>query len=486
MSQTPLKPTYTGFVYSTLDALILFEACLRGVLNHVARRPHDRERSDLIRSGNVFIYEENASGIKRWTDGVPWSPSRILGNFLVYRELEKAFPPGEKKKALKKQKKPTAGGITKAEARSPSASATVDHMTAAAVGLAAGASSPRPSGCPSLDDKESDKDRYLIGSLVDSYPFKEKGLVKKTISISYRGVPHHLVSYYSVEDARVQLRTPTHDDALGSFAMQIRPELLSQQNFRVALEQDETSFPHGPPHLHAAPHGAPPHGAMIMGGMHPHLVALPMPPPHMQPDMQRRLPMASSSMAGVPQDHPPHLDLVQSYSAHQWQPSHAYDEGMSHPQGPLAPFASHHQFGDAAARQPHYPSRASSLSYAGDGDSRSMAMAALNVGSYTGNIDHEADNGPEYSHQPAARPLVMTSQFAGQTTGTGHLGAVIHPSPAHRQYQVDGGACMPLDSQGRSLYSRVPAWPQDAGAAAVRQAQSQGVTLDTDYLPSRR
>jgi hypothetical protein len=54
--------------------------------------------------GNVFIYEENASGIKRWTDGVTWSPSRIMGNFLVYRELSEPFPAGEKKKAKKRKR----------------------------------------------------------------------------------------------------------------------------------------------------------------------------------------------------------------------------------------------------------------------------------------------------------------------------------------------------------------------------------------------
>jgi hypothetical protein len=96
-SSSPLSPTFYGHIASTQDALILFEACLSGAVNHVARRPHDRERTSLIKSGNVFIYEEHSSGIKRWTDGVPWSPSRILGNFLVYRELERPFPPGEKK-----------------------------------------------------------------------------------------------------------------------------------------------------------------------------------------------------------------------------------------------------------------------------------------------------------------------------------------------------------------------------------------------------
>lgn len=99
-----MKPTWDGFLHTTYDALMVLEACLRGNLKHVARRPHDRERTQVIRSGNVFIYEEKSSGIKRWTDGVTWSPSRIMGNFLVYRELSAPFPAGEKKKAKKRKR----------------------------------------------------------------------------------------------------------------------------------------------------------------------------------------------------------------------------------------------------------------------------------------------------------------------------------------------------------------------------------------------
>jgi hypothetical protein len=63
------KPTFTGFVQNSMDGLILFEACLSGKLDHVPRRPHNRERSQLIESGNILIYQENESGINRWTDG---------------------------------------------------------------------------------------------------------------------------------------------------------------------------------------------------------------------------------------------------------------------------------------------------------------------------------------------------------------------------------------------------------------------------------
>jgi hypothetical protein len=99
-----MAPTWSGFIHSTMDALFVLEACLQGKLSHIPRRPHDRERANIITSGNVFIYEENASGIKRWTDGVTWSPSRIMGNFLVYRELNEPFPAGEKKKAKKRKR----------------------------------------------------------------------------------------------------------------------------------------------------------------------------------------------------------------------------------------------------------------------------------------------------------------------------------------------------------------------------------------------
>ncbi|XP_044717578.1 gti1/Pac2 family domain-containing protein [Hirsutella rhossiliensis] len=199
---SPLNPTWQGHIASTLDALMLFEGSLGGLLNHVPRRPHDRERQDLIQSGSVFIYEEHASGIKRWTDGVSWSPSRILGNFLIYRELEKPFPPGEKKRALKKK--------------------NISSYVAAGIDLG------------------KDTERSLIGSLIDSYPFKTDGLVKKTISITYRGVPHHLVSYYSVEDVMSgRLMTPSKDNRLREIVP--RMELMTSQNFRAPVDEVDAS-----------------------------------------------------------------------------------------------------------------------------------------------------------------------------------------------------------------------------------------------------
>ncbi|KAG9252780.1 Gti1/Pac2 family-domain-containing protein, partial [Emericellopsis atlantica] len=187
-----LLPTFEGEVYTTFDALILFEACLSGKFNHCPRRPHDRERPQLIKSGHIFVYEEESSGIKRWTDGVNWSPSRILNNFLVYREIIPSNNPGEKKRALK----------NKSENGS---------------------------------NRRSQSGGIIIGSLTDSYDFKEPdGLVKKTISIKYNNINHHLVSYYTIEDALSgKLRRPsTSQEFCG---LRIRAELLFQQQFRSTI-----------------------------------------------------------------------------------------------------------------------------------------------------------------------------------------------------------------------------------------------------------
>lgn len=84
--------TFYGIIRSPEDVVILLEACRRGLLPRVTKRMSNEERA-CIRSGSVFVYDETESGIRRWTDGRAWSPSRIQGDFLVYREVEKKLPP---------------------------------------------------------------------------------------------------------------------------------------------------------------------------------------------------------------------------------------------------------------------------------------------------------------------------------------------------------------------------------------------------------
>lgn len=84
----------------------------------------------------------------------------------------------------------------------------------------------------------TENERQLIGSLIDSYEFKQDGLVKKTMSVTVHGVTNHLISYYHVDDVMSnRLRTPSQIDNLRY--VRPRTELISQQNFRLPIENVE-------------------------------------------------------------------------------------------------------------------------------------------------------------------------------------------------------------------------------------------------------
>ncbi|KAJ9568947.1 uncharacterized protein HLK63_L06369 [Nakaseomyces glabratus] len=85
-----ISPTFKGYIEDESDVLLILQATLDGKLQQIPRRPYEIERPYLIVSGNIFVFVEEISGIKRWTDGISWSPSRITGKFLVYRELDKS------------------------------------------------------------------------------------------------------------------------------------------------------------------------------------------------------------------------------------------------------------------------------------------------------------------------------------------------------------------------------------------------------------
>jgi hypothetical protein len=56
-----MSETYYGYIETTQDVLLVFEACRRGILPKVCRRLQDKERK-LIRSGSVFVFDERESG----------------------------------------------------------------------------------------------------------------------------------------------------------------------------------------------------------------------------------------------------------------------------------------------------------------------------------------------------------------------------------------------------------------------------------------
>lgn len=82
---------FLGIVETTVQALRLAYAARQGVIPRIVRRLNRKERKEWIASGAVFVFDVKESGIQRWTDGRLWTPSRIVGNFLVNQGIKSAF-----------------------------------------------------------------------------------------------------------------------------------------------------------------------------------------------------------------------------------------------------------------------------------------------------------------------------------------------------------------------------------------------------------
>ncbi|KAF8940490.1 hypothetical protein BGZ58_006162 [Dissophora ornata] len=205
-----MAKTFHGRIDDTLDALIILEACRQGVLPKINRRLLAAERGELkdssivakeepellssysrstipslstpisletnprapapaspststtvlpspslISPGSVFVFDEEESGICRWTDGRIWSPSRICGNFLVYRELfrkltsEKCLTPKEK-------------------AKMKDGSGLKDKV---------------------LKEKVEKENLVVLGCMKGTFVLKKDGLIKKTICVKGINLP---------------------------------------------------------------------------------------------------------------------------------------------------------------------------------------------------------------------------------------------------------------------------------------------------------
>ncbi|KAI0764232.1 Gti1/Pac2 family-domain-containing protein [Trametes elegans] len=200
------EPPWSGWIETTGDALLILEAARRGLIPRVTRRLVDSERK-MITSGSVFVFDEDESGIKRWTDGFFWSPSRILGNFLLYRETEK---------------RGAGHSRVRAEAAAVEESESMKQE---------GQSLSRPKSESSRLGIDRQRERVLVGSLTNSYKFKPGGMMKKTFSLTIGGVAQHLISYYKIEDVEQgRLRSPSSLPELASLT--ISPEYLDKTHFR--------------------------------------------------------------------------------------------------------------------------------------------------------------------------------------------------------------------------------------------------------------
>jgi len=149
-STQPGEPPWKGWIATTGDALLILEAARRGLIPRVTRRLVEGERKMIV-SGSVFVFDEGESGIKRWTDGYYWSPSRILGNFLLYRQTNKK------------------GG------RSANAERSEEGMTL---------SRPKSAEDDGSNFGDKTRERSLVGSLTHNAKFMQDGLMKKVRGFS--------------------------------------------------------------------------------------------------------------------------------------------------------------------------------------------------------------------------------------------------------------------------------------------------------------
>lgn len=73
-------------VHTESKCIVIIREAAEGLIPRVKRRLNDKEKS-MIRPGSIYVYTESESGIRRWTDKLEWTPSRICGPFLVYKNL---------------------------------------------------------------------------------------------------------------------------------------------------------------------------------------------------------------------------------------------------------------------------------------------------------------------------------------------------------------------------------------------------------------
>lgn len=248
MLPTKLAESYYGYVETVEDAVMIVEACRFGRLMRVKRRLLDKERQG-IRSGSVFVFVERESGIRRWTDGKVWSPSRICGEFLIYRELESRQPPASRKAAVPPPAAQPQVNWTEQVARilavkaktaeddEPAAKhrrleeeAGADEMTEEQkattvanirMALAAAAAPDEPGPAHASPAPSAAAPKSMI--------FKKDGLIKKTISLTVAEETYHLICYFK-------------DSNLGSELLHLTPSRMTAfKNLDVC--RNPTSYP---------------------------------------------------------------------------------------------------------------------------------------------------------------------------------------------------------------------------------------------------
>lgn len=459
-AQPAFKPTWQGFLDTTKDAMTVVEAALQGRLSHISRRPHDKERAEMLTSGTVLVYEENASGIKRWTDAVHWSPSRVMNNCLIYRQLVRALKPEEKKSALNpscgtKRKRKESAGPTMTKTGENLNNDEDEYENPSYDGALAGdVDAANKVYANFAQTLTPDQQRRFCGSLIDSYEFKEGGLMKKTISVKYQGTHHHVISYYSLEDVvNGKLKRPSQDPKLTD--IQPRPELLS--GWKVSLEDEESKdMP------------------LIAGYSH-----------HIQPSHVQHHVIGVSQTVGVPgvmQAHAPlHLSVPEywhSAQASQYNPSHHSPHQYTSPQSATSQYSSTQSAHPYSAQHPgtqsYVPQASSVPHYTQPPSPQHYSSSQSSSPQYPNAVAPPT----QYAQQPAASRHYPFDQPQSASTTTSHYSQPGSSTPYSASRQLQAPHPSPYNVPQSSTFDLQVPVPQSSPAtqqpvqAVVQQHES--------------
>ncbi|KAJ3287253.1 hypothetical protein HDU79_005845 [Rhizoclosmatium sp. JEL0117] len=178
------KPTYHGFIEDAMDALFVVQGTILGTLSAFVGTAEDMAKVE-VRSGTVIVMAENNPYLKRWRDGLKWSPSRAYGPFILYREIEAKGT-----------------NLTQPDEDLVKDIVALSGHTGSTTGL-----------LPSFSERTLKPDTQL----------RKDGLTKRTISVNGSdGISYRVVAYYKASDVLSMMASERTQDLRGS---QLLPNL---------------------------------------------------------------------------------------------------------------------------------------------------------------------------------------------------------------------------------------------------------------------
>ena len=171
--------TFHGYIKDKSDAVLVIEACRRAYLPLVRERLNDFQR-ESIRCGSVYVFHEDSSGIKRWTDGLVWTPSRNLLGFIHYREVQKTC-------SQKYSRSNPSLATLDSPSNSPSLHSDTGHLQHSLITACKQYAGRQDTACKRSTSLES--------------LFKPNGFYKKCISYELQDGVYHLISYTRIPES---------------------------------------------------------------------------------------------------------------------------------------------------------------------------------------------------------------------------------------------------------------------------------------------